>query len=235
MADMRSSMRKLAEVAADEARAPGAQAAVRRGRRRRRSRIYGVAALVVVLVAGAGWLRGGPHRVTATTVPAASRPTIVAGEASGIGWRIEHQELRRDELCVTLRLEVPGSERDRLCAPLGTIVSLGTGTGFDTSLGRLKPQVAVVDQRVARVRLWYDNPGRYSEFSDAPPTTTPGTRTAHARVEAVTVGSHSGPPVRFVVIVIPADAGVTRLEAFDVQGRVLCDGDPWAEEFCQHP
>jgi hypothetical protein len=248
MADIRTRMRELAEAAAGQARRPGAEAAVRRGRRRRRSRRAGAAALLaVVLVAGAGWLAGPLRRVAAPTVPAASRPAVppppapsttgsgvAAGRVEGIGWTIQGEKLNRDkELCATLRLAVAGIERDQICWSPAPTVSLGTGSGFDTPRGRLKAQWAVVDQRVARLRLWYDNPGRYSEFSDRPATTTPGTKVVRGRVEATTVRSGSRRPVRFAMLLIPADAGVTRLAAFDATGRLLCDGDPWAEDYCR--
>jgi hypothetical protein len=248
MADITTRMRELAEAAADQARAPGAEAAVRRGRRRRRARAAGTAMVVVVLLAGAGWLSGPLRRVATPTVPAASRPAapattspavtsttgpgVAGGRVDGIGWTIQRLRVDRGELCATFRIDVAGGERDNICMPLAPTVSAGTGAGFPTGRGRLKPQWVAVAPQVARVRLWYENPGRYSERSDRPATTTPGTKVVRGRVEAGTVESASRFPVRFAVMLIPADAGVTRLAAFDARGRLLCEGDPWAEEYC---
>jgi hypothetical protein len=252
MADIRGGMRELAEAAAGQARAPGAEAAVRRGRRRRRAHTAAAVLALVVLLAGAGWLSGPLRRVATPGVPAASpsaampagpsttrpavasaaRPGVAAGRVDGVGWTIQRLREDRGELCATFRVEVPGGQPDNICMPPAPAVTAGTGSGFDTRRGRLKAQWVAVDPQVARVRLWYDNPGRYSEFSDRPATTRPGTKVVHGRVEAATVGSGTRFPVRFAVLLVPADAGVTRLAAFDAQGRLRCDGDPWAPGYC---
>jgi hypothetical protein len=232
MADIQSRMREVAEATRWATSAPGADAAWRRGHRRRTIVASGVVLLTVGLVAagavGLALLRtptqptvGGtvtaPSSTPSRSLPCPKGP-VACGESQGIRWQVRLLERGSDKVLgqtikdALLGLRVGRQEVGRLRSPLPTSGNYDTGRAFATPQGRMRAVWGILTPGAGR-----PDPGRIGSFrvryGDASGRPT-------GAAEAVTI------PVRALrariwVAFIPATAWLVGMGQFDAQGNPL--------------
>jgi hypothetical protein len=233
MAEIRSRMAEVAEATRWQADAGGADAAWRRGHRRRRTRVASGVVLLTAAVVAAGAVGleslrnptqptvGGTVAVPSTT-PSQSLPCptgpVACGESQGIRWQVRLLERGSDKVLgqtikdVLLGLRVGGQEVGRLRSPLPTSGGYDTARAFATPQGRMRAVWGILTPGAGR-----PDPGRIVRFRVRYGDAT-GRPTGAA--EAVTI------PVRALrariwVAFIPATAWLVGMDQFDAQGNPL--------------
>jgi hypothetical protein len=225
MADLTEQMRQVAEAAHREARPPGADAAWRRGRRRRVRAAGGVLLSSVALVASAVLFqqvqrqqpvgdRGDPSaagRALPCPPAAVAARAIACGESQGIRWEfrlIRHLPrpvLDAEATQADLELRVGGHLVGYHSSPLPTDGAVGSGGVFSSAHGRVRPVMGIASSALSdakRVRV---------HFGDA--TTDTGL------VEAVAVPVPALRAWLFAAFV-PATAYVGTTEGIDALGHM---------------
>jgi hypothetical protein len=233
MADIRTRMREVAEASRLEARAPGPDAAWRRGRRRRNARAAGGAVLLTACLVAAGAVALGslrpvvedPATPPSTTAPSRSLPCpsgrLACGESQGIRWEARLTERGSFEVLgetirdVRIGFRAAGQDIGWIRPALPTSGGNETGRVFTTPTGRWRPVFGIFSPGVGR-----PDPGLTARFGvrygDAA-----GRPTGEA--DAVTI------PVRALraklwVAFVPADAWLVGFDEFDAQGRLRSSG-----------
>jgi hypothetical protein len=227
MTDLQQRLRRFADEGARQASPPGVEAAVRRGRRRRKHLVGAVGLGLVAVLAGGlgvGWVMrdsatepAGPDPAPApsSTRPAEqpllrafppARGTVVArGTHRGFHWRL-----------VVRRTKLPHQQRE-----LNLLFETDADVIADSGAGTLEPVTLSVGQhgppngeavisgavtrRAAVVRLQLEG-GR------APP--------APVDLEAIDAGPDV--PARFFVVFVPPGSALREIVLLDGQSRTLC-------------
>jgi hypothetical protein len=233
MAEIRSRMAEVAEAARRQADASGADAAWRRGHRRRRTRVAsgGVLLAVALVAAGAVGLESlrNPSQPTVGGTVAVPSPTpsrslpcpagpVACGESQGIRWQARLLErgsfkvLGQTIKDALLGLRVGRQEVGRLRSPLPTSGNYDTGRMFDTPQGRMRAVWGILTPGAGR-----PDPGRIVRFrvryGDAS-----GRPAGAAEAVTIPVGSLRA---RIWVVFIPATAWLVGMDQFDAQGTPL--------------
>jgi hypothetical protein len=234
MTELQERLRRFAEEGARQARPPGAAAAVRRGRLRRR-RLVGAAALTLVALLGAGLgvqdlLRPSSIQPVAPAPPPTLPPTrCVRGVCVGIndplpklpafesipGRVIAHgtQPGYRWRLVVR-RKKLPHNQRE-IASTFQHDDIYGTGADLVTlepvTLSLLTPSKqypvvsGIVTERAARVRLWLEHDGR-----------------VRAPVEVRVIDGGPNFPENFFVAFVPQGSVLRDVVLIDRGGQPIC-------------
>jgi hypothetical protein len=231
MTDLQERLRRFADEGARQARPPGAEAALRRGRRRRR-RLVGAAglALVAVLAAGLGiqglleplsvqpvapgpppttlserCKLGGCVRQTASGFEPVPGKVIAQGTRPGYRWRLV---VRREQLPDHQRKIVSLFQRDDIYSPGADLVTLEpvTLSLLSPSTRDRDPVVSgIVDRRAARIRLSLKRDG---------------TQLSPVDVQPIDGGRQF--PERFFVAFVPQGSLLRDVVLLDRQGQPIC-------------
>lgn len=230
MADIRTRMREVAEASRLEARAPGPDAAWRRGRRRRNARAAGGAVLLTACLVAAGAVALGslrpvvedPATPPSTTAPSRSLPCpsgrLACGESQGIRWQVRLLERGSEKVLgqtikdVLLGLRVGHDEVGRLRPALPTSGGYETGRAFATPRGRMRAVWGLFTPGAGR-----PDPGRIAKF-----------RVRYGDASGRPIGAAEAVPIpvralraRIWVAFVPAGAWLVGIDQFDAQGNPL--------------
>jgi hypothetical protein len=234
MTELQERLRRFAEEGARQAHPPGAEAAVRRGRRRRRH-LVGAAglALVVLLAAGLGvqdLLRPSSIQPVAPGPPPTPPPTrCVRGVCVGIGdplpslpafeplpGRLIAQGtqpgyrwrlvVRRRKLSHNQREIVSIFQHDDVFSPGADLVTLEPVTLSLLTPSKQYPVVSgIVTDRAARVRLWLQHDGAVL-----------------APVDIRVINAGRGFPENFFVAFVPQGSVLRDVVLVDRRGQPIC-------------
>jgi hypothetical protein len=233
--DLADRLQELAEGAAHQMRPPGADLALRRGRRRRRRLVTGVALAAILAV---GLVREGRLADWSAPAPPASPgaevqwPTPRQVKVTGVvevgrgqlpdggTWRLEAGKFDRPnpagkrELVGNLVVAFPGQGEVRTTGTFEEPVRLGVEARLTEENNPelpMRPVYGAVSRRTARVVV-IPKQGQFAVLSPVPAKLLDG-----------------GPrlPARFWVAFLPPGQGVHQTRTYDADGRELCrvDGD----------
>ena len=234
MTELEQRLRRFAQEGARQARPPGANAAIRRGRLRRR-RLVGAAALILAALLGAGLgvqdvLRPSSIQPVAPAPPPTLPPTrCVRGVCVGIndplpsppafesvpGRVIAHGTqpgyrwrlvIRRKKLTRNQREVVSIFQHDDVYSPGADLVTLEPVTLSLLTPSKQYPVVSgIVTDRAARVRLWLEHDGRVL-----------------APVEVRMIDGGRGFPENFFVAFVPQGSVLRDVVLIDRRGQPIC-------------
>lgn len=238
MTDLVDRLQELAEGAAHDVRPPGAELAVRQGRRRRRRLVTGVALAIVFAVALVGQGRladwaapvppagpGGEETPPSTTFAFPLTGAVEAGRGrlpQGGSWRLEAgtyddpDPAGKPAVGASLTVAFPGQPTRIVSRSFEEPVRLGVDT-----------DLTAPEHRELPVRPVYGAASRQTARVEVIPRRGP---TVLSPVPARLLDGGSDLPAKFWIAVLPSTGRslqtVHEVRSYDAQGRLLCRLDP---------